>query len=143
MDAVERMLIEHACARLVVRYGVLFDARDYEGWIKLFTPDARWGLSSGKVVEGHSGLRAFVVAMPQPVPTYRHIANNICIDVVDENNATGIVYGTTMHADPMADGSPGQLSLLDSVVEYHDRYVRQDGQWRIAERRAVAILKAG
>ena len=68
----------------------------------------------------------------------RHVCNNILIDVIDENNAKGVVYLTLYRHDgkPERRVSPSDVPAI--VGEYRDTFVRTPSGWRF-KRREVAV----
>jgi hypothetical protein len=52
-----------AITALIARYCMTLDLDDVEGWVALFTPDARYEVY-GRTFEGHDGLREMAAAAP-------------------------------------------------------------------------------
>jgi len=113
---------------LLARYCLCLDLDDVEGWVALFTSDARYHVY-GRSFDGHDGLRAMMAGAPGGL----HLGGPPVIDMVDDDHATTrqnllfIERGTTD---------------LRSAV-YDDELVRSPDGWRIASRRCRFIVAAG
>jgi 3-phenylpropionate/cinnamic acid dioxygenase small subunit len=113
---------------LLARYCLTLDLDDVEGWVALFTPDARYHVY-GRAFEGHDGLRK----MMRGAPGGLHLGGPPAITAVDDDHATTqqnllfVERGTT---------------TMRSAV-YDDELVRTADGWRIASRRCRFIVAAG
>jgi ketosteroid isomerase-like protein len=134
MDAVERAEIERACERLVTQYCHFVDHGEAERVAELFSDDGVWA-SPEFTMDGIDQIRkGFARRQAQTSRASRHVCNNLLVDVVDGDHATGCVYLTLYRHDGEA-GRP--VSPLDGplmVGEYRDRFVRTAAGWRIARR---------
>jgi hypothetical protein len=70
----------------------------------------------------------------------RHVCNNLLVDVIDEDNATGTVYLTLYRHDGEEDRSFSPIEGPVLVGEYQDRFVRTAEGWRFAERVTTAAF---
>ena len=124
MTEQERLVIEHACAKLVARYANLNDAARWEDVADLYAPDGRMTRPTAPDdwIEGRSAILAAFLA--RPARTTRHVCSNIVIDVVDDTQATGEAAMLLFTGD----GPP-------KVGSFHDRFVLTQAGWRFAERR--------
>lgn len=52
-----------AICELLARYCLTLDTDDIEGWVALFTPDARYEVF-GRTFDGHDGLRRMLAGAP-------------------------------------------------------------------------------
>ncbi len=118
-----------AIRSLVARYGLLVDARDIEQVALLFTRDGRFASADGKIESrGRSEVidqfhRRYAVLGPSNHFVHESIVE---FDPVDPDLATGWVNS---HAEVVRNGT-----ALWAALRYHDRYRREDGEWRFAER---------
>ncbi len=116
---------------LLVRYSHAIDTRDWEGFEKVFTPDAiidytEMGGPRGDV----ASTRAFLEeAMPR-FSSYQHLLTNMVVDIDgDEANAR------TACINPMVMDQPeGEPHVFFCGLWYRDRLVRTPDGWRIADR---------
>jgi 3-phenylpropionate/cinnamic acid dioxygenase small subunit len=119
-DAEIRNLLATYCLRL--------DLDDVDGWVALFTSDARYQVY-GRAFEGHDGLRRMMSGAPGGL----HLGGPPVIEGVDEDHATSqqnllfVERGTT---------------TMRSAV-YDDELVRTSNGWRIASRRCRFIVADG
>ena len=134
MDAIEQMAIERECERLVTLYCHVIDHGEASRVAELFTEDGSWR-APGVVHQGIDEIRnAFATREAARERMSRHVCNNLRVDVVDEDNATGIVYLTLYRHDGDATRRISPLDGPEMVGEYRDRFVRTPQGWRIAER---------
>ncbi|MEJ6846329.1 nuclear transport factor 2 family protein [Sinorhizobium fredii] len=139
MTDLDRLLIEQACRRLVTAYCLAADHNDCDGFLGVFSKDARWVRPTGGTIEGHTALRAFFLSRPQHA-TVRHVVTNDFIEVIDPDNARGISYATVYRHS--GDGAlPGPAEALQSLIEYRDEYCRTPDGWRICSRHGTTVLR--
>lgn len=124
----QRLEDREAIKALIARYGLVMDDRDMQGMPGLFTEDvhilSRDGVMDARgrdaVIELYRGR--FAVLGPS-----NHFTHDKIIDFGDDpDEATGIVLS---HAEMQR---KGQAML--AAIRYSDRYRREAGRWRFAER---------
>lgn len=126
MTAGERAAIEHACAKLIARYANCNDAGDWDALAMLYAVDGRMARPTAPddwIVGRDAILAAF---RARPVRIARHLCSNVVVDVLSPDRAVA--------ESAMALFLPGEPPKLGS---FHDRFVREEGAWRFAERRGV------
>jgi len=139
---VEELLIERACARLVVDSATCNDHREWAKLAALYTPDGVVVRPNGQRLEGRAAIEAAYAAGP-PERVTRHLCANVTVDVdgPDDAHATTmvlIVSGTRSDDPEVRFGIvPSERHLLG---EFADRFERTDDGWRIAERRASLAM---
>jgi hypothetical protein len=134
MDAIERLLVERECERLVTLYCHYVDHGEAERIAELFSEDGRWrgpGISMVGIDELRKG---FAARQANRARMSRHVCNNFVLDVIDENEATGVVYLTLYRHDGEEERAVSPLQGPAMVGEYRDRFVRTPQGWRIADR---------
>src|SRR5438874_2523392 len=145
LDAVERLLAERDCERLVVDYARRLDLGDPERVAELFTDDAVWEMPGRLRFEGRAQLReAFATRMVAPGRTARHVVTNVAIDLVAPGEAIGFCYLINYrHDSPTGqpeDPAPAEAPMY--VGQYQDRFVRTAEGWRFKHRRSeVAFVR--
>lgn len=129
---VQELEDQQAIQRVITDYSAHLDARDYDGYVGLFTPDGVWANGDTRR-EGQDEIRAMLEGLFGEVPedfvntSSFHQVSNFEIDV-DGDEATAksrfvfVMRGEGGAPTPMLSG------------QYHDRLVRTDDGWRIAER---------
>jgi len=126
MTDLDRLLAEHAIARLITRYVGLNDAAQWDELAALFTQNGR--VNRPTAPETFTTGRAEILASFQSRPPRqsRHIVANILVDVApDGQSATAqsqILLFTAAKTAPM-------------VGTYQDQLVRENGQWLFTERK--------
>jgi len=132
---------QSAIRDLMHAYGRLLDARDFDGFAKLWTDDAVYigGPGSDRLVGGPAiagFLRDIITSNPSGVgePNF-HVFFNEEISVAGEQ-----ARGTSMSAfvTPRATGAPAMVML----ARYEDEFVRQDGTWKFRRRVVSGLLPA-
>jgi 3-phenylpropionate/cinnamic acid dioxygenase small subunit len=113
---------------LLARYCLTLDLDDVEGWVALFTPDARYHVY-GRVFEGHEGLRAMMGGAPGGL----HLGGPPEILSIEADQAT-----TRQNLLFIERGTSDQRCAV-----YDDELVRTPDGWRIASRRCRFIVAEG
>lgn len=137
----DRMLIRE----LLDRYGLVHDSGTPEQYADLFTADGEIAVAAGgpAIVKGRDALLAQArrdherfgnepAAGGGTTSIMRHLISNAQITLTGTSTATGTCYVTTV----VKKGDIGPVIL--SIARYTDRYVKQDGEWRI-QRREITI----
>lgn len=124
-----------ALNQLAFRYAAAVDACDVDGFLGVFTPDARLRSYHPDAAEpfadlfGHEQLASIPNTMRGMYRKTAHQMTNHLVEV-DGERASGTVLCTARHLGI----DPAEASALIVVIRYVDRYVRQEGEWRIADR---------
>jgi hypothetical protein len=122
-----RALVEiEAIKQLKARYFRLLDTKDWDAWEQVFSADAslRWGPAPAQILHGRRTIREGVSASLEGAVTVHH-GHMPEIELTSEDSATGIWA--------MFDRVDHPAYLLIGFGHYHERYTKQDGEWRIAE----------
>ena len=142
MDDMQRLLIERACARLVTEYCHFVDHGEAAKIADQFTEDGVWASARDVRIGREAIAKSFQRRQDNTARISRHVCCNLLIDVIDENNAKGVVYLTLFRHD----GDPGRrispAQLPDVVGEYRDTFVRTADGWRF-KRREIHASFAG
>jgi len=126
-----------ACQDLIVKFAVLNDARDAAGLAELFADDGVMIRPDGSRLEGRAVIAAAYADKPADRLTC-HLVANVLVDVQSENEASGTSSVLLWSASAADEAGPfGRPAAARQVVgEFHDRFVKTESGWRIAERRA-------
>ena len=127
-----------ALRALAERYAAGVDRRDRELFVSAFHPDAVLIVHAtgdpDTVVgtrRGHDELGEITVMIAGYDKTYHFVGNTRY--EIDQDHATGEVYGIAHHLTPDRHGGTSFVML----IRYLDTYSRRDGRWGIDERRVV------
>lgn len=136
MDDVERMIAERSCERLLVDYAQLVDFGNASGIADLFTEDAVWS-GTDLLLEGREAIREwFVKREGLARRVSRHVFTNVGIDVLNDDEATGVCYLINYRHDRQEGDlrmpAPGDVPKY--VGECHDRFRRTSDGWRFTAR---------
>ena len=122
-----------AIAKVKAAYCRLLDTKDWEGWAQLFTEDVVVDVrDSGGTLE--RGRDAFVASVRASIETTK-TAHQVHFPeiVIDGDTATAIW--------PMQDRLIWEDGrTMTGYGHYHERYVKQDGRWRIAEQKLTRLI---
>jgi hypothetical protein len=138
LAALTLLLEERAIVRALHAYAHAMDRGDEAAWVAAFTDDAVFDVVEvvgGRRVhreEGRGDLARYIAGYPKPPRFRQHVVVDPIVDL--EPGATSArveAYWLLLerHDDT---GVP----VVAAFGHYHDRLVKQDGRWRIAERRA-------
>lgn len=145
MDAIERLLIERACERLVSQFCHYVDHGEAQRIADLFSEDGVWSVPGISTLTGQAELRAGLgerQALHSRVA--RHVCANVLIDVLDADTAEGVAYVTNYRHERGRDESDTEIAPVEHplmIGEYRDRFVRTPEGWRIARREVVVAFR--
>ncbi|HLS97262.1 MAG: nuclear transport factor 2 family protein [Porticoccaceae bacterium] len=133
MDLLTRLMIQQHCQDLVNRYALAVNDNSLEDFVALFTADAKWQRPNVAPMNGLAEIRAFIAGEFAKSRTIRHVNGAHLVEVIDADNARGWSQ-TTVYQQPGQGLLPVIGTVPEMVVEYRDRYRRENGLWRIARR---------
>lgn len=117
-----------AITSLLARYCVTLDLGDVDGWVGLFTPEARYEVF-GRAFDGHAGLRAMLEAAPAGL----HLGGPPVIEMLDADRARA--QRNLLFVDRASGASRSAV--------YTDELVRTPDGWRIARCRCRFLVASG
>lgn len=140
MDNSERQEIERACERLVTQYCHFVDHGAKDRVFELFAEDGIFNHPAGTMT-GRAGIIEGVKALDIAGLMSRHVCSNLLIDVVDENNATGVVYFQVYRHEGEVGRRVSPLTNQPVLVgDYRDTFVRTDEGWKFKRRDVIAVF---
>ena len=120
--AVERLLAYESIRQLVARYAVAVDSRDIDTLVGLFVEDVQ----VGALGRGRAALRkSFETSLRAIGVSILNVGTHV-IDLVDEREASGIVYCK----GEIQDGN----RWIHQAIVYDDRYRCVAGSWHFVRR---------
>jgi hypothetical protein len=124
---------------LIARYAELVDAGDFDGLAGLLGDAAVGAADSTALLTGVDAIQKMFASTtrlyPDGTPGTKHVTTNLILDIdEEERSATARSYWTVFQA---VEGLPLQPILAG---RYHDRFARDAGGWRFAERRYLIDL---
>ena len=142
MDPIQRSQIGYECSQLVYRFSHLFETV-HSQVADLFTEDGSLTIG-GNTVEGAEAIREAMLVVEQRAgeETNILISNNVIVDVVDEDNATGHSYWTH-HQHRTAGGRPTTVLPYKEphvIGKFADEYRRVNGEWKFSKRTFTGTL---
>jgi hypothetical protein len=134
MDAQQHLIEIEAIKQLKARYQRAVDTKDWALMAEVLAPDAKSIYSDGKYTyEGRDAILEFLRSgLDRRDVVSMHHAHTPEIEITSEATARGTWYleDFVLSALP-SDGAPDGTVLHGTGV-YHDEYVKQDGEWKIA-----------
>ena len=133
MSELARLVDHQAIADLLHRYCRCCDRNDWPGIAACFTVDcvADYGPAVGPPTRGRQARHDDAAAALRLFSATSHQLANVTVEFLDADAAQTIAALYAWHR-PLAGGPDWEL-----WGEYHDRVVRTDGGWLIAERRML------
>lgn len=141
MSDTERLIRElvdrEQLKELRARYFRFLDLRDLDGFASVFTQDAVLEVPEVDLVfRGREEISSKVLASVHGAVSAHH-GHTHELTITGPDTATGIWAMQDIVEWPRA--ASGERVGITGVGHYHDEYVREDGQWRIAKVRLVRI----
>lgn len=134
MQDLERMLIEHECRKLMIRYCHHLDHEEPEGFASIYVEDATYKPAAlPEPMHGRQAILDWARAYPKD-RLGRHFSTNQLVEVIDEDHATGRSYAVVFREPDPREGVLSTRVTPRSVVEYFDEFRRTAEGWRIASR---------
>lgn len=121
-----------AIQRVITDYSAYLDARDYDGYVGLFTEDGVWQNGSTRR-EGHGEIREMLSGLFGEVEpgfvnlSSFHFISNFEVDVDGDTASAKSRFIFFMRGE-------GGAPTPELSGQYHDELVRVDGSWKIAQR---------
>lgn len=128
MPDLQTLLDERAIYRQLCRFAEAMDRREWDKLDTVMLEDAEGDYGIGRRV-GRAAIIAEMRSFLDDCGPTQHLLANVIIDV-DGDEATSSAYVADMHVG-LADKADLTFRTLG---DYHDRWVRTDAGWRIAER---------
>jgi ketosteroid isomerase-like protein len=113
-----------AVRRMLARYSLLVDDRDFDPLVEMFTEDGRFHVL-GTDLHGRAAIREWLDTTPDPM--FHHVTN-----VVVSNGSQGTVHALSdCLLGGQRDGGPWSIWLLG---RYHDTFVGEGRDMRFSQR---------
>lgn len=129
-----------AITQLKARYCRMLDTKDWAGFGELFTDDFELDVSEGSGIAPIRGREAAVARIRASIETAT-TAHQVHSPEIEVDGDVARVIWAMQDRVVWAPGEaprPG-FGSLTGYGHYHERYVRQDGRWRIAASRLTRL----
>jgi len=143
LSAAERIEIERACERIIYAYGRALDLGEMSAAADFFAENGSLArpMLPEQIIQGREAIRSSLLSRPKTLLT-KHLASNVMIDVESRDAARGLSYLTMIATTPPGDTRPPFVSQGPVYFgEFADRFVRENGVWKILERRGSIQMK--
>lgn len=129
-DSIQNLLDIEAIKQLKARYFRTMDTKDWVGFKAVFSSTARMIVPEGGVdLTGSQTIADTISGFLQGATTTHH-GHMPEIEITGSNTAKGIWAMFDYVQFPGVDGQAGMG--LQGYGHYHEDYVREDGEWKIA-----------
>ena len=141
MDRQQQLEIERACVDLIHRLAQYSDRDERERSAGLFTPDGIW-IRGGTPYTGREAILSSFKGPPGQI--LRHFVTNTVVDIADDSHAQAVSYYLLYRHVPVTAEPklPMTLGMPFSLGEWHDKFVRTAGGWRISHREVRRLLQS-
>jgi hypothetical protein len=142
LNLTDRAVIAWACERLIHHYAMLNDAGDFQAMAQMFTSGGAFArpTEADNLIRGRDAILAMYLA--RPARFTRHMITSVVITVDDADHAGGHSY-LSLHTAQAGETTPAQADPSYLIGAFHDRFVREDGIWKFAERRGSLSMRVG
>jgi hypothetical protein len=145
LPALEQLLAEQACRRVVLETAQAVDGQDYAGFARLFTTDGILVRPDGKRLEGRAAIEQ-AYAKRDPDRLTRHLITNHLVTFHGPASAASscnILLWTGRHSDVAGpNGKPADA--IELLGEFLDDLIMTPEGWRIRQRQArFSLQRAG
>ena len=133
MDQAQERAIQWECEHLLTSYYNQCDHWEFDECMQAYAPDCKWRWRD-YAVSGREEMLKEVKSHLTGVHT-RHLLTNVVVKVIDEDHAESLSYVTIYtHKSELAEDGSAPLEGANYIQELHDKFVRLDDGWHIAER---------
>jgi hypothetical protein len=130
----ERLLVEHACAQLVVAYTHRVDGGRADEAADLFVEDGIFEAPAAELrLEGREAIREMFTQAQAGGAVGRHVCTNVAVVPTEVGRAEGRSYVAVYQEQ--GDGAPAVTSGPVMLADYVDTFVETADGWRISHRR--------
>lgn len=137
---IQRIEDEQAIRALILRYADLLTARDFDGYVQLFTPDGVW--QNGPIVHrGRADIKDMLVKMFPDTPagyvntdSYM-LVSNVSVDL-DPDGRHAHARARQLSIMRAKSGTP--TPVLAGM--YEDDLVKVDGEWKFSHRNDITLM---
>ncbi|MEO6376720.1 MAG: nuclear transport factor 2 family protein [Caulobacteraceae bacterium] len=142
LSPIDRLIAEAECTKLINRFVMLSDARDWDPLSDLFTEDGVFARPTDPAnpIRSREAIRAAYHARPRG-KINRHFVGNPVVDIESATTARGFSYVLLYLAPETDDGSASKADPNQLVGAFTDTFVKVDGVWKIKERIGSLSIK--
>jgi len=145
----QQLSIEALCRRLLMRYAVAVDRKDYDTFLTAFADNAVWKRPGQPPMTGVAQIRKFfeLLEAKRRSPStpsghvQRHLFTTVHIEAIHESLARGTAYALVFREEQPS-GGPERLRLPEVLVQYDDVFRLVAGQWLISEHDTQHVFRA-
>ena len=118
---------ERAIERALIEFARAMDDRDWDALAAILDEDATGEFGTG-LLTGSAAIIELIRSYLNNCGATQHLLGNVIVDV-DGDRATSRAYVRDLH---LSKHDPS--TTFHTLGDYHDRWERRDGQWRLVER---------
>jgi len=139
MTDLATLIAEHDCKRLMLEYCECVDTRQFERLVTLFAKDGVLSRPDTGEIKGRDAIKAFFdVLTTDPLV---HAASNLLVTVTGPDSAEAVSYVTVYRSYRQNHAGQPKLEAPYAIAKYVDRFVIEDGAWKIGVRDTIFAAK--
>lgn len=135
----EQIAARQECANLIAAFAYHVDHREFDRAVALFASDGAF-IRPDLTARGHAEIAAIWEGRPTSLVT-RHFLSAPFFTLVEADSVTAVTAFTLYTVEWNGEGLPS-FEKPAAIAEFYDRFVLEDGGWRIAERQGRPVLMA-
>lgn len=137
IDSARFAAIRAECANVIAAFAIHVDHREFDKAVALFAPDGKF-IRPDLQAEGREEIAKIWVDRPESVVT-KHMLTPTFFTEIEADSAASVTPFTLYQTEWDGEGLP-KFGQPVAIAEFHDRFIRTEEGWRIAERRGVPVL---
>lgn len=141
MTEIEKLAAALAISQVKARYCRFLDTKDWDGYAGLFTEDFELDVSAGTSLPVIRGRQAALAQIRSSIGTAR-TAHQVHSPEIEFKNGDEAAVIWAMQDRVLWDAERAArlgVAGLTGYGHYHERYVRQNGEWKIAASRLTRL----
>ncbi len=127
--SLQQLLDERDITRQLTRFARAMDSRDWDTLAAICMPDAVAEFGTGEV-QGAAAIIELIHSYLDHCGTTQHLLGNVLVEV-DGDRARSEAYVADIHLARSAESE----AYFRTLGNYHDQWLRHQGEWRLVERR--------
>ncbi|HJQ15955.1 MAG TPA: nuclear transport factor 2 family protein [Allosphingosinicella sp.] len=139
MTDLTTLIAEHDCKRLMLEYCECVDTRQFDRLVTLFARDGVLHRPDTGGIKGHAAIKAFFDKLT--TDPLIHAASNLLVTVTGPDTAVATSYVTVYRSYRQNHAGQPKLETPYVVAKYVDKFVLEDGEWKIGFRDTIFAAK--
>lgn len=139
MTDLAALVAEHDCKQLMLEYCECVDTRQFDKLVTLFATDGVLARPDTGEIKGRAAIKAFFDKLT--TDPLVHAASNLLVNVTGPDSATATSYVTVYRSYRENYAGQPKLEAPYAIAKYVDRFVVENGEWKIGYRDTIFAAK--